>query len=110
MTMLARFDPFSNMVSLRDAMNQLLEDSVVAPFGRFAQASNIMPVDVYETDDHFIVKAFMPGVTADELSINVEQQTVTIQGEPRAEKHDGMRPILQRSEERRVGKECRDRG
>jgi len=92
--------PFSNALSLREAMNQLFQDSFVAPFGAPARTMSSMPVDVYETDDAFVVKAFMPGLTPDDLTINVEQQTVTIHGEPKAEDLQGMRPLLQ---ERRIG-------
>jgi len=97
--MMTRSEPFSNALSLRDAMDQLFRDSFVAPFGALAHVGS-MPVDVYETDDAFVVRAFMPGLTPDDLTISVEQQTVTIHGEPKAEDLQGMRPLLQ---ERRIG-------
>ena len=100
MAMMTHNAPFSNALSLRDAMNQLFQDSFVAPFGAPARTMSSMPVDVYETDDAFVVKAFMPGLAPDDLTINVEQQTVTIHGEPKAEDLQGMRPLLQ---ERRIG-------
>jgi len=100
MTMMTRFDPASNMLSLREAMDQLFRDSFVAPFGSLAQLAGNLPVDLYETDDAFVVKAFMPGLTADELQVSVEDRTVTIHGEPGAEELSGMRPLLQ---ERRLG-------
>jgi HSP20 family protein len=95
MTMMTRYDPAANMVSLREAMDQLFRDSFVTPFGRLAQTTANMPVDVYETGDAFVVKAFMPGLTADDLQINVQEQIVTIHGEPKAENPEGMRPLLQ---------------
>ena len=100
MSMMTRYEPLSNVLSLRDAMEQLFQDSFVAPFGRLAQTTSSMPVDVFEIDDAFVVKAFMPGLTPDDLTIDVEQQSVTIRGEPKAEKMDGLRPLLQ---ERRIG-------
>jgi len=100
MTMMTRYEPFSNVLSLREAMNQLLQDSFVAPFNPLAQATSHMPVDVYETDDAVVVEAFIPGLTPDDLTISVEQQSVTIHGEPKAEEMDGMQPVLQ---ERRNG-------
>ena len=100
MTMMTRYEPFGNVLSLRDAMDQLFQDSFVAPFGHLAQTTSSMPVDVYETDDAFVVKAFMPGLTPDDLAINVEQQSVMIHGEPKAEEMTGMRPLLQ---ERQIG-------
>ncbi len=100
MAMMTRYEPISNVLSLREAMDQLFRDSFVAPFGRLAQARSSMPVDVYEIDDTFVVQAFIPGLTPDDLTINVEQQSVTIHGEPKAEEMAGMRPLLQ---ERPVG-------
>jgi len=99
MAMMTRYEPVSSGLSLRDAMDQLFRDSFVLPTGRLAQTTG-MPVDVYETGDAFVVKAFMPGLTAEDLAITVVQQTVSIQGEAKAEEHEGLRPLLQ---ERRVG-------
>src|SRR5918997_2925276 len=99
MTMMTRPEPFSNVLSLRDAMQQLLEESFVAPFARM-QTTNVMPVDVYETDDAFVVRAFMPGLSANDLSISVEQRTVTIHGEPQSEEGQNLRTIVR---ERPVG-------
>jgi len=100
MTMMTRYEPVSNALSLREAMDQLFQDSFVAPFGRLPRTASSIPVNVYETDDAFVVKAFTPGLTADQLSISVEQGTVTLRGELKAEEHDGWRPVLQ---ERPIG-------
>jgi HSP20 family protein len=94
MTMMTRYEPFTNVLSLRDAVNQLLEESFVAPFARTMQATNIMPVDVYETEDAFVVKAFMPGLTPDQLNVSIEQNTVIIHGEPGSFEHQDLRPIV----------------
>ena len=99
MTMMTRYEPFGNVLSLRDAMQQLLEESFVAPFARM-QTTNVMPVDVYETDDAFVVRAFMPGLSANDLSISVEQRMVTIHGEPQSEEGQNLRTIVR---ERPVG-------
>lgn len=92
MTMMTRVDPFANMMSLREAVNQLLEDSFVSPF-RLMQPTTIMPVDVFETDEAFVVKAFMPGLTPDQLNISIERNVLTIQGEPQQALPQGMQPI-----------------
>ncbi|HSH82868.1 MAG TPA: Hsp20/alpha crystallin family protein [Herpetosiphonaceae bacterium] len=95
MTMMTRYEPFGNVLSLREAMDRLFEDSFVAPFGRLMQTTSIMPVDVYETEDAFVVNAFMPGLTPDDLDITVQQQVVTIHGEPKADDLNGLRPLVQ---------------
>ena len=95
MTMMTRYEPFSNALSLREAMDQLFRDSFVAPFGALRQTMHSIPVNVYETDDAFVVKAFAPGLTPDDLSISVEQGSVTLHGELKAEELSGLRPLLQ---------------
>ncbi len=95
MAMMTRYEPFGNVLSLREAMDRLFEDSFVAPFGRLMQTTSIIPVDVYETEDAFVVNAFMPGLTPDDLDITVQQQVVTIHGEPKADDLNGLRPLVQ---------------
>jgi len=99
MSMMTRYDPFSNVLPLREAMDQLFQESFVAPLAHLTRTHSV-PVDLYETEDAFIVKAFMPGLSPDELTIDVEQQSVTLHGEPKTGDPEGMRPLLQ---ERRLG-------
>src|SRR4051812_26738345 len=81
-----RWDPFREAVSLRDAMNTLLQESFVRPGGLSSpggQAS--LPIDVSETEDAFVVKASLPGVKPDDVQITVHGDTLTIRGESKAE-------------------------
>lgn len=79
-------------VSLRDAVNQLFEDSFVRPFGGSGGngAGRYLPLDIYETDETFVVKAFVPGITADKLDVTTQQQTVTIRAEQPAPQQEGV--------------------
>ena len=92
MTMTSHTDPFGGVMSLRDAVNQLLAESFVAPFNALRPTSMI-PVDVFETADTFVVKAFIAGLTPDQVNVSIEQNTVTIQGEPQLNEPDGFRTI-----------------
>jgi len=90
-TAISRREPAG--LSLRDAVNQLFEDSFVQPwsgFGRF-NGGQYLPLDIYENDDAFIVKAFVPGVSQEHLDITVQQQTLTIRAEQPVEKEEGVR-------------------
>jgi len=80
-------------LSLRDAVNQLFEDSFVRPWSGFGQLNNgqYLPLDIYENDDAFIVKAFVPGVSQEQLDITVQQQTLTIRAEQPVEQEEGVR-------------------
>lgn len=88
MTALVRWEPYREMVSLPDVMDRMLggafvrPSDTVAPFWGAAQA---MPVDVIENEDGFVFKASVPGVQAEELDINVENNVLTLRAERKAE-------------------------
>jgi len=94
MAMMRHYEPFSSALPLREAMGQLLQDSFVAPFWQMGQTNSI-PVDLYETDDAFVVKGFAPGLAAEDLTISVEQQVVTIQGEWKTAGNEQWHPLVQ---------------
>jgi HSP20 family protein len=43
------------------------------------------PVDLYETDDAFMVKAELPGLTKDDIHVEVHDRTLTLRGERKHE-------------------------
>jgi HSP20 family protein len=76
------WDPFREAVSLRDAMNTLLQDSFVRPGNsQSTHATGTLPVDVAENDNDFVVKASLPGVKPDEVQITIQGDALTIRGE-----------------------------
>jgi len=90
-----RWEPGTGL-ALRDAMNQLLEESFVRPYGRSTRGTgaNYLPLDIYEADEAFVVKAFMPGVAPDQIDITTQQNTVTIRAEQPVEQQEGVRYYL----------------
>jgi len=81
-----RWDPFREAISLRDAMDSLLQESFVRPGGMPAQAGYAaMPLDVCEAEDEFVVKAALPGIKPEDVQITVQGDTLTIRGESKAE-------------------------
>ena len=76
-----RWDPLNDIVSLREAMNNLLEESFVRPRGVTPGAPAGLAVDVRETSDAFIVTASVPGVPAEAVDITVLGDTLRIRGE-----------------------------
>ncbi len=74
-----RMNPFTDLVSLRDAMDRLFEQSVVRPARTAAQqVTRSMAVNLYEKDDRYFIQAFLPGVKAEDVNISVDQNTVSI--------------------------------
>ncbi len=86
---LMRFDPERELWSLRDAMNRLMEESFVLPsmIGEIRGTGRAwgLAVDMFETNDHLVVKASAPGVKPENLNITVQGETLTIKGETREE-------------------------
>ena len=55
-------------------------------FGQTDQARRwVPPVDLVEAEDHFVLKADLPGLTEGDVSIEVQDGTLTISGERKAE-------------------------
>ena len=85
---LIRWDPFRELMGMRQAMDRLLEGGftrplrAIAPFGEWAQPS----LDVYQTPKEVIVKASLPGIKPEDVEVNITDDTLTIKGETKAEK------------------------
>ncbi|HWP29902.1 MAG TPA: Hsp20/alpha crystallin family protein [Chloroflexota bacterium] len=77
---LSRWDPVSEMTSLREAVNRLLEESVVRP-GTLLGGRTGALLDVYEENDHYVVEVALPGVRPADVEVTVLGNTVTIRGE-----------------------------
>jgi HSP20 family protein len=100
---LIRWEPFREMMTLRDAMDRLFEDSFVRPsrllwpeLGR-----GELPIDMYQTANDVVVKASIPGLKPDEVDISITGDTLTIKGEHKEEKEAKEQDYLYR--ERRYG-------
>jgi HSP20 family protein len=87
MTNLVRWEPFRDLVSLREAMDRLVEDSFVSPSRSWATTAGagMLAVDVYQTDDDVVVKSAVPGVKPEDIDISLTGDTLTIKGESKFE-------------------------
>ena len=84
---IVRWQPFSDLVTLRQAMDRWFEDSLVSPsrFARVFGEGAETPLDMYQTDESVVVKATVPGVKPEELEITISGDTLTIKGETKKE-------------------------
>ncbi|TMG53741.1 MAG: Hsp20/alpha crystallin family protein [Chloroflexi bacterium] len=102
---LARWNPINDVVSLREAMDRLFEDSFIRPTawtGMAAGGQLAVPVDLWETKDAYHLTADLPGLTPEDLEISATSDTVTISGELKQEKDVTNEGWLR--QERRTGK------
>lgn len=85
MANVTRWDPMQEMLSLREAMSQLLEESFVAPTVGRNGPGFIPAMDVSETQDGFVVELATPGLKPEHLEITLENNVLTLKGEIRQE-------------------------
>ena len=80
MTLIRRTNPFGELISLRAAMDRLLEDSWVRPLNGPLSEEYSLALDVRATPDAYEIEAALPGVKPDDVSISVLGDTLTITG------------------------------
>ncbi len=102
MKSLTRWEPFSELMTVRDAMDRLFEDSYVQPHtGWFAPSAEDLAIDMFEKDDEVVVNAALPGVKPEEVDVKITGDTLTIRGESKEEKQVNEENYVRK--ERRYG-------
>ncbi len=82
-TLVLRSDPF--YMPLTDAMNSLLNDSFISPVARdWATVWGVgskLPINIYADGNGYTFVAVVPGLKAEDVSIEVEGNTIKLGGE-----------------------------
>src|ERR1700751_1835829 len=90
MTMITRWDPFREFVTIQDRMNRLFRASF-GPEGReeaLTTTTFAPPVDVYEDEHNITLKIEVPGIEEKDIDFRVENNTLTVHGERKFEKEE----------------------
>ena len=87
---LVRWEPVRELSSIQSEMNRLFntffDTSTSAVSGGNGGARRWVPaMDLVETDEHFVLRADLPGMVEDDVSIELQDGVLTIAGERRAE-------------------------
>lgn len=86
-----KWDPFQNVATLQDRINRLFEDSF--PRSR-EEEEDLAPcawrpsVDIYETPENIIIEADLPGISKNQVSVEVKDNILTLRGERALEATD----------------------
>jgi HSP20 family protein len=92
MTLVRRTSPLGELVSLRQAMDRLFEDSFVRPRSWAVGGSFDgygFPVDVTNGSDSITVEASLPGFKPEDVDITVENGVLSIVAETSSERQEG---------------------
>lgn len=96
---LVRWEPVRELTSLQSEMNRLFStffDSPTAGSGNGVRRW-IPAMDLVETEDHFILKADLPGLSEEDINLEFEDNVLTISGERKVE-HETKREGFYRIE------------
>ena len=80
MSNLTRWEPMREFLTLREAMNQLFDDSFTRPLST-SGVSAIPAIDMYEENDQVVVKAALPGLKPEDVQISVTGDVLSLRGE-----------------------------
>ncbi len=80
---MTEWSPWHELMSMRDAMDDMMRTAVTRP--RAAMMGLQIPVDIYETNNEYIVYCTMPGVDPSDVHIQVQGNTVRITGDMKEE-------------------------
>jgi HSP20 family protein len=103
MSAIIRRNPERDLISLRDVMSRMMDDSLLGtPWAFSGLADEMLSIDLYETDDAVMVKAVLPGVKPDDVEISVTRDMLSIRGELKEESEVEEAKVYHR--ERRYGR------
>jgi len=81
---LIRWNPMRDVFSLRHQMNHLFDDvfrPVARGDSRLSMCNWNPTVDIYDNDEHIIIKAELPGIDKKDIVIDVKDGVLTLKGE-----------------------------
>jgi HSP20 family protein len=95
MANITRWDPFNELTTLQDRINQLVRE----PFGTFRNfgpfneqgltATNFVPpVDIFEDAHNITIQAELPGMEEKDIDVSLENSVLSISGERKLENEE----------------------
>ena len=99
MAAMRRSDPVREMEDLQDRMGQIIDGLFGLVPSNAAARLPMAPADVEETDDAYVVELDVPGVSPEDINVEVREYELRVSGEVKARERKG---ILRR-QTRRIG-------
>jgi HSP20 family protein len=99
---LMRWEPLGELNTIRGQMNRLFNtflEGAASGNGAAGARRWIPAMDLVESDDHFVLRADLPGLSKSDVNIEVEGNVLMVSGERKAEheEHEGSYYRLERA-------------
>jgi HSP20 family protein len=88
---LVRWEPVRELTSLQTEMNRLFNTFFDTPISQGGDGGNaplrrwLPAMDLVETEDHFVLRADLPGLSEGDVNVELEDNVLTISGERKSE-------------------------
>src|SRR2546423_13630491 len=84
-----RWDPARELDSLQSEFNRLFDSFIGNGSRADVRTRRWVPaIDLVETDEHLVLRADLPGLSKDDVNIEVKDDVLTVSGERSAEHED----------------------
>jgi HSP20 family protein len=94
---IVRWEPLRELGTLQNEIDRLFNTVFDVPAPANGTLRRWMPaMDLVETDDHFVLRADLPGMTEDDINIEFQDGTLTVSGERKSEhetQNEGYRRV-----------------
>ena len=91
MTMIRRTSPRAQLMTFRDAVDRLFDDTTFRPLAWGGSVEARLPLDITSSEDDITVEAALPGIHPEDVEITVHQDTLTIGVKEQAERETSGR-------------------
>jgi HSP20 family protein len=91
---ISRWQPGQPVLSVRDVMNQLFDESIWWPARNAGYGTYQPPMDVYTDGDGYTVEVALPGLKPEDLDVQMIGDTLTISGEFKLEAPEGRQYLV----------------
>jgi HSP20 family protein len=82
---IVRWEPLRELNSLQSEMNRLFSTAFDAPSGSSVMRRWVPAMDLVEAGDQFVLRADLPGMSEEDIEIELEEGTLTVSGERKAD-------------------------
>ena len=93
----AHWDPVRELLSLQERMNRLIDQTLSKTRSdtELSSAGGWSPVvDLYEAEEHLILKAELPGVDQEDIELRIDDDRITLRGERKLQEQVSEKQFL----------------
>ncbi|ADR19044.1 Hsp20/alpha crystallin family protein [Calditerrivibrio nitroreducens] len=81
---IVKWDPFKDLLSIQERINKIFEENAYPEAAVQNRGEFVPPVDVFEKENEIVLLMDIPGVSEEDIEIQVNDGVLSIKGEKKA--------------------------